>query len=130
MLSLPDADHFELVGHTFKIPTFENAETLAETMAAAGILKIDDVVAAVLAGSPKAMSDRAQQRHFARATGLTRKALDQIHRAQQAVTLLQAGKRPVDAANETGYSDQPHLAKSLKRIMNSAPSNVDDIHKL
>jgi len=130
MLPMIDATHFELAGHVFEIPDFDNAEHLVEDMAARGLLKIDEVVAAVLSGNPKAMSDRAMQRHFVAATGLTRKMLDQIQRAQAAVRLLQSGKRPVDAAAETGYTDQPHLAKSLKRIMDSAPSDVSDIHKL
>lgn len=54
----------------------------------------------------------------------------QIRRAQEAVRRLQKGEKPVDAALSAGYSDQPHLAKSLKKIMGSHPSNVDDIHKL
>ncbi|HEX6258446.1 MAG TPA: helix-turn-helix domain-containing protein [Candidatus Saccharimonadales bacterium] len=125
-----DDDHFMLAGHTFEFPTFENAEELVEKMVALKILKNDDVVNGELRGQPRAMSERAKQRHFSRTTGLTKKYLDQIRQAQRAIVLLQQGKRPIDAAMEAGYTDQPHLAKSLKKIMDSKPSSVNDIHKL
>lgn len=130
MLPNSGDDHFILLNQVFKFPTYENAEELVQDMETRGLLAMDDVVAAVLQGNPKAMSDRNMQRHFIKATGLTRKSLDQIHRAQQVVTLIKQGS-PLDAAAaEAGYSDQPHLTKSLKKIMHSRPSDVEDIHKL
>ena len=125
-----DDDHFMLAGHTYEFPTFENAEELVARLVQTGVLKHDGVVDSALKGSPKAMSPRATQRHFAHATGLTQKYLEQIKRAQQAVVLLQQGKKPIEAAQDAGYADQPHMSKSLKKIMDSTPSNVDDIHKL
>lgn len=130
MLDCPDQDHFSLAGKLFEIPTFETAETLVDAMARAGILRMDDVVASILHGDPKALSDRAKQRHFSDVTGLTRKSLDQIRRAQEAVRQLQTGKRAIDVAMETGFADQAHLSKSLKKIMHKKPSDVDEIHKL
>jgi hypothetical protein len=130
MLPNFDPEHFMLAGHTFAFPTFEDAEELVEKLVALGILKNDSVVDGELRGSPKAMTKRAKQRHFARTTGLNQQYLQQIKRAQQAVKLLQEGKKPIEVAMEAGYTDQPHLAKSLKKIMDVKPSNVDDIHKL
>jgi hypothetical protein len=130
ILPTVDDEHFSLAGHTFAFPTFDNAEELVEQMARLGIVDYDAVVGRVLKGEAKAMSTRAVQRHFLQTTGLTRKQLQQIHRAQAAVRLIKEGKRPIDAALDTGYTDQPHLAKSLKRIMDAKPSNVDDIHKI
>lgn len=130
LLPNTDADHFELLGQTFEIPTYDTAEKLVEDMTAAGMLAADDVVAAVLNGSPMAMSDRNMQRHFVQATGLTRNMLFQIRRAQQAVALLKSGEKTANAAVDAGYADQPHLANSLRKIMGSRPSEVDDIHKL
>ncbi|HYG83898.1 MAG TPA: helix-turn-helix domain-containing protein [Verrucomicrobiae bacterium] len=130
MLPNLDDDHFMLAGHAFEFPTFENAEQLVDKTVALKILKNDAVVEGELRGAPKAMSERAKQRHFSRTTGLTKKYLNQIKQAQRAIILLQQGKRPIDAAIEAGYTDQPHLAKSLKKIMNSRPSNIDEIHKL
>jgi hypothetical protein len=125
-----DDDHFSLAGHTFALPTFETAEELVEHMVKTGLLKNDGVVDGALNGTPKAISSRGAQRHFVHTTGMSQKRLTQIKRAQEAVTLLKQGKKPSEAAADAGYSDQPHLAKSLKQIMDSTPGNVDDIHKL
>ncbi|MGF7229637.1 MAG: helix-turn-helix domain-containing protein [Candidatus Saccharibacteria bacterium] len=130
MLPCPDANHFTLAGATFAIPTFETAEELAEAMVDQGLLKVDAVVAAILQGDTKALSDRVKQRHFLEVTGLTRKSLEQIRRAQEAVRQLQAGKRPVDVAMDAGFADQAHLSKSLRKIMHKKPSDVNEIHKL
>lgn len=125
-----DAEHFVLSDHTFAFPTFDNAEELVEKMIAADLLYADPVVFAAVTGNPKAMSERSTQRHFVQSTGLTQKYLAQIQRAQEAVRQLQQGKKPSDVAADTGYTDQPHLARSLKKIMAAKPSSVDDIHKL
>lgn len=130
MLPGSDAEHFMLAGHTFAFPTFENGERLVEELVRLGILKNDYVVDGELRGAPKAMSPRGKQRHFVQTTGLTKKYLDQIKQAQRAVILLKQGKKPIEVASEVGYTDQPHMAKSLKKIMNSKPSKVNDIHKL
>lgn len=125
-----DEDHFILGGHTFVFPTYETAEELIERLIDLEILKTNDVIAAELEGKPKAMSERAKQRHFSTTTGMTQKYLDQIKRAQLAIRLLQQGKKPSDVAAEAGYTDQPHMANSLKKIMTSKPSDIDHIHKL
>jgi len=125
-----DSNHFSMAGHTFAFPTFENAEKLVEKMVDLGILKNDLIIDGEIHGKPKTISERARQRHFTRTTGLTQKYLEQIKRAQKAVDLLKQGKKPVDVASETGYTDQPHMAKSLKKIMAVKPSGVDHIHKL
>lgn len=130
MLPCPDDDHFVLAGQTFEIPTFETAEQLVTAMIDRGVLKMDAIVAAILHGDAKALSDRAKQRHFSDVTGLTRKSLEQIRRAQDAVRQLQDGKRPIDVAMEAGFADQAHLSKSLKKIMHRKPSDIDEIHKL
>jgi methylphosphotriester-DNA--protein-cysteine methyltransferase len=129
---LPNADdnHFVLFGHSLPFPTFDTAEQLVEEMIRLGLLKDNEIVSSVLQGSPKAKSKRAVQRHFIRTTGTTSKQLQQISRAQQAVRLLKQGEKPADAAANAGFTDQSHLSRSLKKIMDSAPSDVDDIHKL
>lgn len=130
MLECPDENHFSLDDKVFEIPTFESAEILIDAMARQGVLKMDNVVASILNGDTKALSDRVRQRHFLNVTGLTRKSLEQIRRAQEAVRQLQTGKKPIDVAMETGFADQAHLAKSLKKIMHKKPSDVDEIHKI
>ena len=125
-----DESHFMLAGHTFEFPTYETAEELVEKLVRLGILTSDKIVNDVMHGKHAALSERAVQRHFVRTTGMTQKYLEQIHRAQLAVRLLKQGEKPLDAAADAGYTDQSHLAKSLKKIMNRKPSDIDDIHKL
>jgi methylphosphotriester-DNA--protein-cysteine methyltransferase len=116
--------------HAFAFPEYETAEELVSSMVGAGILKQDDVVASVLEGHPKAMSSRTIQRHFHEVTGISRKTLDKIRRAQDAVKMLQAGTASAEVAAEVGYTDQSHLTKDLKKIMGSGTSATDHIHKL
>lgn len=130
MLPSDDAGRFILLGHAFEMPDYETAEKLVESMIGAGILKQDDVVASVLEGHPKAMSSRTIQRHFHEVTGISRKALDKIRRAQEAVKMLQAGTATAAVAAEVGYTDQAHLTKDLKKIMGSGTSTTGHIHKL
>jgi hypothetical protein len=130
MLPSSGPDHFILLGYTFKFPEYETAEELVKAMVAAGILKQDDIVASVLEGNPKAMSSRTMQRHFHEVTGISRKALNKIRRAQDAVKMLQAGTATAEVAAEIGYTDQSHLTKDLKKIMGSGTSATDHIHKL
>lgn len=125
-----DSDHFLLSGRTFAFPTFEGAEQLVEQLIAAELLFADPLVYAAYAGLPKAASVRSNQRHFVKSTGLTQKNFAQIERAQEAVRQLQKGKKPRDVAADTGFADQPHLARSLKKIMGVKPSDIEDIHKL
>jgi methylphosphotriester-DNA--protein-cysteine methyltransferase len=122
-------DHFVLAGRVFPIPTYESAEQLVELMVAAGVVRLDDVVGAAL--DPKSYAgDRTAQRHFKQTTGLTRSFLGQIRRAQEAVKQLQSGKKPADVAADLGYTDQAHLYKSIRRIMNTRPTDVDHINKV
>jgi AraC-like DNA-binding protein len=84
----------------------------------------DEIVEGVVEGRPKAMSPRSVQRHFLRALGLTAKQLEQIRRANAAAELLRKGRPAADVAAELGYSDQPHMTHSLKRIMGHTPGEI------
>jgi len=130
MLPNDDSGQFILLGHAFEFPSYDTAEELIVAMVGAGILKQDDVVASVLEGQPKAMSSRTMQRHFHEVTGMSRKTLGKIRRAQDAVKMLQEGTATAEVAAEVGYTDQSHLTKDLKKIMGSGSSATDHIHKL
>lgn len=130
MLPNDGKDRFILLDHSFAFPSYETAEELVKSMVNAGILKQDDIVASVLEGQPKAMSSRTMQRHFHEVTGISRKALNKIRRAQDAVKMLQEGTATVEVAAEVGYTDQSHLTKDLKKIMGSGTSATGHIHKL
>jgi helix-turn-helix protein len=115
---------FELDADTFEIPTFDSAEDLVRRLVRRGIVVLDDVVDRVVDGEPAWASDRTVERHFRWVLGLTPKQLAQIRRAREAVTRLQAGRAAADVAAELGYSDQPHLTRSLRRFMGRTPGQL------
>jgi AraC-like DNA-binding protein len=53
-----------------------------------------------------------------------------IRRAQEAVRRLKRGEPPAAVAADLGYSDQPHMIKSIKTIMGRLPSDLELVHKL
>ncbi|MEP6985913.1 MAG: helix-turn-helix domain-containing protein, partial [Chloroflexota bacterium] len=48
----------------------------------------------------------------------------QIKRAQQAMELLHLGHSILNTAHELGYADQPHLTRSLKRLLGYTPREI------
>lgn len=108
----------------WEIPNFENADTFVNRLIREGLLAHDPVVGAVLQGQPQAFSPRALQYRFVRATGLPYKAIQQIARARQALTLLQRGTPITDTAYEVGYFDQSHLTNALKRFIGQTPAQI------
>ena len=59
-----------------------------------------------------------------RPPGVTYKTFTQIERAQKAVALLQQGRPAADVAFALGYSDQPHMIRSVKAIMGQTPGQI------
>lgn len=64
------------------------------------------------------------QRHFLKTTGVTYKTFTQIGRAQKALALLQQGRPGADVAFALGYSDQPHMIRSVKAFMGLTPREI------
>jgi hypothetical protein len=118
---LVGAGKFWMENETLEVPTFENAEGLVSRLVRAGLLARDELVESVAAGHPRAIHPRSMQRHFVHALGMTPKSFEQIQRARRAVDLLRKGMVPAEVALAVGYSDQPHLTRSLKAIMGSTP---------
>jgi AraC-like DNA-binding protein len=125
-IHLPEASSksFWMHGSAWQFPTFENADTFLARLMRQGMLEHDPVVSAVLQGRPAHLSPRALQYRFLRATGLTQKSIQQIERAKQAAALLAKGIPILDAAYETGYFDQSHLTRSLKRLTGQTPAQI------
>ena len=125
-LNLPEAgsQRFWLDGSAWQFPTFENADTFLDQLARQGLLLTDPVVPAALRGELPDLSLRSVQRRFVRATGLTHGAVLQIERAHQAQALLQAGTPILDVVAHTGYADQPHLTRSLRRFVGETPAQI------
>jgi AraC-like DNA-binding protein len=125
-----EGNHFALGGVELPLPTFEDAEALVDKMIAAGLLQSNDLVAKAFSANPKAASKRSVQQHFKTITGITQKDFEQIRRAQEAVRLLKSGASAAAVAADLGYTDQPHMIKSIKKIMGHLPSNLDPVHKI
>ncbi|MGW0970013.1 helix-turn-helix domain-containing protein [Streptomyces sp. NPDC002516] len=106
-----------LKGHAWHPPDYDNAEAFVRRMVREGIVDRDPIVPAVLDGAPPDVSERTLQRRFVAATGLTRGAVRQIHRAREAAVLIQEGAPAQDVVHRLGYFDQPHLARSLTRYI-------------
>lgn len=125
-IELPEAacGAFWLQSAAWELPTFENADTFVERLSRAELLVHDPLVAAVLEDQPPDLSVRAVQYRFLRATGLTRSAIVQIERAKYAEALLERGVPIADVIDEAGYSDQPHLTRSLKRLVGQTPAQI------
>lgn len=107
-----------------EIPTFENADVFVDRLVRDGLVTSNELVASVVEGHPKAMSERTLQRHFLRTTGLTYKHFTLVKRAQKAMALLQMGRPAVDVALALGFSDQAHMINSLKAIMGQTPREI------
>ncbi len=106
-------------------PTYDNVETFVAQLARRDLLLRDNVVVDALSrGHTPALSIRSVQRHFLRTTGLTQNGIRQIERAHLAVELLQQGTPILTVVHETGYSDQPHLTKSLKHFIGQTPAQI------
>lgn len=106
-----------LKGHAWHPPDYDNAEAFVRRMVREGIVDCDPIVPAVLAGAAPDVSERTLQRRFVAATGLTRGAIRQIHRAREAAVLIQEGAPAQDVVHRLGYFDQPHLVRSLTRYI-------------
>src|SRR5258708_3583537 len=97
-VTLPDATRqsFWLNSATWRIPDYDTADTFVSRLVRDSLLAQDPVVTAVLQNYPPALSLRALQYRFLRATGLTHKAIQQIERARRARELLQQGTSILD----------------------------------
>jgi AraC-like DNA-binding protein len=121
---LVSAHAFEMESERLELPTFENAEGLVARLLRRGLLASDELVETAAAGNPRAISPRSMQRHFLAVLGMTPKQFAQIKRACHAVELLRRGISAAAVAIAVGYSDQPHLTRSLKAIMGQTPGEL------
>ena len=124
--SLPEAGSctFWLKGSSWQLPTSDNADTFVERLVRAEVLAHDPVVEAVLRGHRPALAPRTLRHRFLRATGLAQGTIRQMERAQWAAALLEQGATILDTVYATGYVDQPHLTRSLKRWVGHTPGQL------
>jgi AraC-like DNA-binding protein len=125
-VTLPEAagQSFWLNSATWPLPNYDNADTFISRLVREGLLAHDPIVPAVLENQQPAISVRALQYRFVRATGLTGKTVQQIERARRAQALLEQGTPILDAVTDTGYFDQAHMTNALKRFMGQTPAQI------
>jgi hypothetical protein len=125
-VTLPAATRgsFWLDGAAWQLPDDENADTFVECLVRAGLLVIDPAVPAALRNQLTGRSLRTVQRRFLQATGITQSAARQIERARYAIQLLKRGDSIADTTHKAGYFDQPHLTRSLKRLIGQTPAEL------
>ncbi|MEU5312492.1 helix-turn-helix domain-containing protein [Streptomyces sp. NPDC021562] len=114
-----------LKGSAWHPPDYDNAEAFVRRMVREGVVECDPIVPAVLDGAAPDVSERTLQRRFVAATGLTRGAVRQIHRAREAALLIQDGASAQDVVHRLGYFDQPHLARSLSRYIGRTATQLN-----
>jgi len=88
------------------------------------VLTQDRLVREVLTCGRQDVPLRTVRHHFARATGLTHAHIRQVERAQQAAQLLRRGMPIPDVIHRAGYSDQPHLTRSLQHYVGQTPGRL------
>ena len=108
----------------WQFPNYENADTFVDRLVRAGILVHDPVMSAIHQGYSPSLSLRMVQYRFLRSTGLSQRTIRQIERARYAAALLKQGVSIFDTVYEAGYSDQPHLTRSLKHFIGHTPAEI------
>jgi AraC-like DNA-binding protein len=131
-VDLPEANSqsFWLHGSAWQFPNYENVDTFIARLVREDLLVSDPVVDAMLQGHSQALSTRSAQYRFLHATGLTRRTIQRISRAQQAYALLKQGTSILDTVFDAGYADQPHLTRSLKHFFGQTPAEVANLKLL
>jgi AraC-like DNA-binding protein len=123
---LPDGagKSFWLYGSTWEYPTFDNVDTFITRLMRTDMLVQDSVVTAALQGQAAGLTQRAVQKRFLRATGISHNTFRQIERANEAFRLLQQGTSIHDTVYSLDYFDQSHLTRSLKRFIGQTPAQI------
>lgn len=124
-VEIPLADRgrrtFELRGSQVEIREDDDVEAMVGKLAGDGVLAFDPLVARALAGVSSAVPERTVRHRVRSATGQSREQIRQIERAKHAAALISTGLPLAVVAAEAGYTDQPHLTRSVKRWMGRTP---------
>jgi hypothetical protein len=113
-----------LSSRAWDTPSYENADAFVDRLVKEGLLVRDAEVEAAVHGRDTELAPRSLQRRFLRATGLTQGAFRQIERATSAVEQLDRGAPILDVVERSGYSDQAHLTRALKRFAGQTPARI------
>ncbi|WP_382303635.1 AraC family transcriptional regulator [Herbiconiux sp. UC225_62] len=105
-----DGSSFHVAGNRLRTPRFDDAEVFIEHLIRAELLLSADI-------QDRSVTERTRQRRYLAAVGLPQRTVLQIERASDAAVRLKEGQQPALVAQESGYFDQPHLARSLRRFI-------------
>lgn len=112
-----DGNWFHLAGDRVRRPRFDDAEEFVALLVRKGLL-LTTVVQDI------ALTDRTRQRRYLAAVGLPQRTVLQIERANDAAIRLRHGQPPAAVAQASGYFDQPHLARSLRRFIGPSATEL------
>jgi AraC-like DNA-binding protein len=129
-LQLATGASFWLGDQTWQIPFFDEAEEFVERLMRQQQLRHEPMIETLLREDFPLEAPthvRTLQRRFQSATGLSLRTVRQIERARRAVSLLEGGVAISDVIYELGYSDQPHLTKTLKQLIGNTPARIAQI---
>ena len=112
---------FELLGSQVAIAEGEDAESMVDRLARDGVLAFDPLVGRVLAGHRVEAPERTVRHRVRTATGQSGTRIGQVERAKRAAVLIAGGLPLARVAAEAGYTDQPHLTRSVRRWLGATP---------
>ncbi len=126
-LQLATEASFWLGDRIWQVPRFDEAEDFVERLLRQRQLRHEPIVETLLRADlslEETTHVRTLQRRFQEATGLSLRTVRQIERARRAMSLLEAGLAISDVIYELGYSDQPHLTKTLRHLIGNTPARI------
>jgi AraC-like DNA-binding protein len=123
-LPLAGVRSFWLNGSAWEIPTFGNADVFLDRLRRRGRVVHDPLVEAALRERDMGVSLRTIRRRVRQSTGLTLGLIRQIERAHRAARLLDRGAAILDVVARTGYADQAHLTRSVRRFIGHTPAQI------
>jgi hypothetical protein len=118
-LELPvEGRWFRLGADRVRLPEPAAAEEFVAHLVRKEALVVTDVADA-------SVPERTRQRRYLAAVGLPQRTVRQIERANvAAIRLRDGGGLPAAVAHESGYFDQPHLARSLRRFIGPSATEL------
>lgn len=122
--TLPDG-RILLDGQAWEMPTPRNVDVFTDRLQHAGLLIFDPLVEELRhdrAIGP--VPERTAQSRFLRAVGLSRRKLRVIENTRRAARLLRMGGAIADVVFETGFYDQPHLTRAVRKLIGHTPAEL------
>jgi AraC-like DNA-binding protein len=122
--TLPDG-RILLDGREWEMPTPQNVDVFVDRLRRAGLLVVDPLVEHLRRNhAVRGVSERTAQSRFRRAVGVPRRTVAVIERARYATRRLRAGASIADVVADAGFHDQPHLTRSVRRLIGHTPAEL------